>query len=72
MLHDEVYILMRTGLFAEERIYSPPSVEPHSEWDSLEGIKDAQNVGSFHQLIFLPGPDSRSPGHELLSEGHRC
>jgi len=50
-LHDEVNVLMRAGLFAEERIYSPPSVEPHSEWDSLEGIKDAENVGSFHGLF---------------------
>ena len=50
-LHDEVNVLMRAGLFAEKRIYSPPSVEPYSEWDSLEGIKDAENVGSFHRLF---------------------
>jgi len=50
-LYDEVNVLMRAGLFAEERIYPPPSVEPHSEWDSLEGIEDAENVGSFHRLI---------------------
>jgi len=49
-LHNEVNVLMRAGLFAEECIYSPPSVEPHSELGSLEGTKDAENVGSLHRL----------------------
>lgn len=50
-VHDEVNVLMRPGFFAKEPIYSPPSVQPRSGWDSPEGIKDAENVGSFHRLF---------------------
>jgi hypothetical protein len=50
-LHDEVNVVMGAGFFAEEHIDSPPSIEPHTEGDSLEGIKDFENVGSFHRLF---------------------
>ena len=42
---------MGAGLFAEERIYSPPSVDPHSELGSLERIEDVEDVSGFHRLF---------------------